>query len=563
MLISQKHWILGNRHSPKEAQLCRALGVHPILAQLLINRGIEDLTEARTFLNPEVSRLHDPFLLKDMRPAVERIRRAAKAKDKVLIFGDYDVDGVTSSAVLHNAFKKIGIPVVNYIPHRIYDGYGLNEEVIPFAQQHGVRLFVAVDCGITSLREVELLKRKGMDVIIIDHHEPLGGDIPQATAVIDPKRKDCSYPFKDLAAVGLAAKLIQAFSGKMPDDDLDLIALGTVADVVPLKGENRILVKAGLPQISGTKNKGLAALMDVAKLRGKKFRPHTIGFILGPRINASGRMDSAHKSLDLLLCQDVRQARELAEFLEDSNCLRQKLQRVMEQEAADLIEQEINFKEHRVIVLSKQGWHKGVLGIVASRLAETYYRPAVVISLNDGVGTASARSIEGFHLHEALRHCGQILEHFGGHKLAAGLTIREENIGDFKHRINEFAKDMLKIQDLIPGLTIDCELPLSSLNLDLARDLELLEPFGEGNPEPLFCTRQLTVKSHPVVLGRETLKFWVTDGQTTLSAVGFGMAKYRDMVRMGGKVDLAYQVSIDDWNKADTVQLKLKDIKPS
>lgn len=563
MLRIQKYWNIKNPCLQKQAALSHSLGLHPIIAQILLNRGIENVIEAQDFLSCNMAGLHDPFLLKDMDCAVARIHRAAKHKEPVLVFGDYDVDGVTSTALLHKTLKRLGIESLNYIPHRLYDGYGLNEDVVPFAKQKGVKLLISVDCGITAYQEVKLLRKQGIDCIVIDHHEPSESQMVQATAIINPKQPDCQYPFKHLAAVGLVAKVTQAILGTIPNEDLDLVALGTIADVVPLMGENRILVKAGLPLISETKNTGLAALIEVAKLRGKKFRPHTIGFILGPRINATGRMDSAHKSLDLLLCQEVHQAKELAEFLEHSNLRRQKLQRDMEQEALALIEQEVNFKDHKVIVLSKEGWHRGVLGIVASRMTDMYHRPTVVISLEDGIGTASARSIEGFHLHEALRHCSEILENYGGHKLAAGLTIREENIERFKQAINEFAKDVLQIRNLIPALNIDYEIPLSSLNMDIAQAIELLEPYGEGNPEPLFCSRQLTVKAQPQVLGKETLKFWVTDGETTVSAVGFGMAKYREIVRIGAKVDLAYQITVDDWNKAATVQLKLKDIKES
>ncbi len=561
VLGPQKFWNIRNPSPRKQASLSRELSIHPIIAQLLINRGVKDARDADDFLTADLSRLKDPFLFKDMDKAVERIRLAKKNGERVLIFGDYDVDGVTSTALLFNTLKKFGLHVVNHIPHRLTDGYGLNEDVGKIAQKNGVSLVVAVDCGITAFKEVELLNELGIDIIIIDHHEPSRKGVPPALAVIDPKRKDCDYPFKHLAAVGLVAKVTQALTGKVTGEALDLVALGTIADVVPLRGENRIFVKAGLPHIEKTTNKGLSALLEVARIKGKKIRPHYIGFVLGPRINATGRMDSAHKALDLLLCDDHEEALRLAQFLESNNARRQKLQRDVIDEALAMVERDVNFQEQKVIVLSKEGWHKGVLGIVAARVAEQYFRPAIVISLKDGVGTASARSIAGFHLDQALAHCTDVLEEFGGHKLAAGLTIREENIVAFRKAINEFAQDLLEVRDLIPALNIDYEIPLSTLSVELARAMDLMEPFGEGNPSPLFCSRQLTVKSHPAVLGRETLKFWVTDGQVTVSAVGFGMARYKDLVRLGEKVDLAYQLGIDDWNKAATVQLTLKDIK--
>lgn len=564
-LTSQKLWKIKDPNPQLQLALHNDLGVHPIIAQLLINRGIMTTQEADSFLSADLSKLHDPFLLKDMDKAVSRVRQAREKKERVLIFGDYDVDGVTSLTILHNALVKIGIDVITHIPHRMHDGYGLNEDIGKIAKEKGVSLLITVDCGITALSEVDIINECGIDVIIFDHHEPAEQGLPKAFAVVNPKRKDCPYPFKSLASVGLVAKFIHAIFGKFQEDTLDLVALGTIADVAPLRGENRIFVKAGLPRIRETKNKGLSALMDVAKIKGKKFRAHHAGFVLGPRINSSGRMGSAKKSLDLLLSQDHEGAYTLAQHLEETNRERQKLQRDVVQEAISLVEREVNFKEHKVIVVSKEGWHKGVLGIVASRVAEMYYRPAIIISIQDGMGTASARSIQGFHLNEALAHCSEILEAFGGHKLAAGLTIREENVGNFRDLINHFANDILEVCDLMPTLDIDCEIPLSSLSLDLINKIDLLEPYGQGNPAPVFCSRNLIVKTKPMVMGKNTLKFWVTDpsGQMTVSAVGFGMGKCQEFISVGQRIDLAYEMAIDDWNKPAVVQLKLKDMRGS
>ncbi len=408
---------------------------------------------------------------------------------------------------------------------------------------------------------MEAINKAGIDVIIVDHHEPIEGKVPKAAAIINPKQKDCCYPFKYLASVGLVFKLIQALHGKIDEDILDLVSIGTIADVAPLFGENRILVKQGLAKIGSTKNKGLSALLDVAKIKGKKLGPYHVGFILGPRINATGRMDSAHKSLDLFLSRTHQEAFELAQVLEKHNGDRQRMQREVVDEALEIVEQEINFKDHKVIVLSKEGWHKGVLGIVASRLTDKYYRPSIVISVKDGVGTASARSIDGFHLHEALESCSQWLENFGGHEGAAGLTIKAENIDPFRNFINEVAQKVLEPTKLMPIVTIDSEISLSDINLGLADAIESLEPFGEGNPEPVFCSQKLTVKSHAALLGKDTIKFWVSDGKTAISAVGFGMARFKQMIVPGQKIDLAYQIIIDDWNKSPTPQLKIKDIK--
>ncbi len=569
-ILSSKRWLIQPPHPKQQVAISNALHIHPIVAQLLVNRGIETIEEARQFLFSEISSLHDAFLLKDMEKAVARIKKARDAQELVLIYGDYDVDGVASSAILNQILRRFGVKVMHFIPHRIHDGYGLNHDVAILAKETGVALLIAIDCGITAHSEVDNLNQNGIDVIIFDHHEPSHHGLPLAHAIVNPKRKDCSYPFKHLASVGLAAKLTQALlRGQSPNGDsplnleevLDLVAMGTIADVVPLRGENRTFVKLGLPKIMTTQNKGLQALLDVAKIKGKEIKPYYVGFILGPRINATGRMDSAQKSLELFLSDDIDQAYALAKSLEEHNTQRQKMQKDVVQEALNMVEQEINFKDHKVIVVSKEGWHKGVLGIVASRITETYYRPTIVISLDNGIGSASARSIDGFHLYDALTHCSEILETFGGHKLAAGLTIKSDNIARFREMINEFAHENFQEENLIPTIKIDCEIPLSAIDMKLVEVVDSLEPYGEGNPQPLFCSRQVTVKTPPMVLGKDTLKFWISDGKTTLSAVGFGMAKYRDMVSVGAKIDIVYQLSIDDWNKEPIVQLKLKDLK--
>lgn len=560
----QKHWKVYNPNPQLQASLSDALDVHPIIGQLLINREITNIQEAKDFLSADLSGLHDPFLFKNMSKAVERIKQAKENKERVLVVGDYDVDGVTSSALLNNIFKRMNIEVVHHIPHRMKDGYGLNERIAQFAKEEGASLMVAVDCGITAYKEVELINNNGIDVIILDHHEPDDDHLPNAVAIINPKQKDCPYPFKHLASVGLVTKLTQALLGKSDSEKvLDLAAIGTIADVVPLRGENRIFVKSGLPKINNTKNKGLLALLEMTKLKNKKISPFHIGFVLGPRINAAGRMDSAEASLDLFLSEDQQEAHGLARILDRHNIHRQKVQKEVIEEALNIVEQEVNFKDQKIIVLGREGWHKGVLGIVAARLADKYYRPAIVISIENGVGTASARSIDGFHLHDALARCAQYLEEFGGHAGAAGLTIKEENIDPFRSLINEVAHETLEIKKLLPTLMIDCEIPLSSITMELAEIINSMEPFGEGNPAPIFCSRKVTVKGDPAVLGKNTLKFLVEDHDFSISAVGFGMADYQEIVKSGEKVDLAYEVSIDDWNKAPTPQLKLKDIRVS
>ncbi len=561
--MMNKRWTVYTPNPRLQVVLSDYLRIHPTVAQLLINRSIMTTQEAEDFLRADLSRMHDPLLLMDMDKADRRIRQARERKEKVLVFGDYDVDGVTSSVILNKVLKRLGLDVVHYIPHRMREGYGLNAGIVDFARQNNVGLLISVDCGVTAIDEVDLLNAAGIEVIVIDHHEPPQGRLPAAAAVIDPKRKDCPYPYKGLVAAGLAYKLAQLMIGPDAKEYLELAALGTIADVAELNGENRILAREGLAQILATKNIGLKALMKEARLAQRKIRTHTIGFVLGPRINASGRLGSAQKALRLLLSEDPKEAASLAKDLEEINRKRQKTQNEIVEEALRLVEKEMNFNEHKVIIVSKEGWHQGVVGIVASRLVDRFYRPAIVISLNEGLGTGSARSVDGFHMFEALNRCSPLLKNYGGHKHAAGLTIEENQVLHFRELINSVAGEILKAEHLVPTLEIDCELSISDLDIRLARFLERLEPFGEGNPYPLFCSRRLTLKGAPAVLSRDTLKFWVTDGKNTVSAVGFGMASYCDMLRHSPRIDLAYSLTIDEWNKAPTIQLKVKDIRPS
>ncbi|HPN87713.1 MAG TPA: single-stranded-DNA-specific exonuclease RecJ [Candidatus Omnitrophota bacterium] len=558
----QKIWNMAPCDFKKAADLSRLLNVPSIIAQILINRGMEDAEIAKHFLNADRKNLFDPFLLKDMDKAVYRIQEAQKNKEKILIYGDYDVDGVTSAAVLIKTLRALGLDVINYIPHRVEEGYGLNLEIASFAKSQGIHLLITVDCGITANKEIDALNAQGIDVVVIDHHEP-SEILPKAYAIINSKRKDCDYPCKDLAAVGTVAKMVQALTGEIPQDVMNFVAMGTIADVVSLTSENRIFVKEGLKGIAQTQNLGLKALLQIGKIQEKELSPFHIGFVLGPRINAAGRMDSAQTALDLFLTDDPHKALQLAKQLDGFNADRQKMQKDILEEALNKIEQEMNFNQEKIIVIAQESWHRGVLGIVASKIVEKYYRPAIVISLEDNIGTGSARSIDGFHLFDALAACSSFLEEYGGHKGAAGLTIKKDNIEPFKKKINQMAEDFLEIKKLLPTVFIDAEISLRDIDIHLARLIKSLEPYGEGNPSPVFCSRNLSVISEPQILGKETLKFWVTDGRQTLSAVGFGMAKYKEMLTPENYIDLAYEIIIDDWNKTPTPQLKLKDIKLS
>jgi len=537
------------------------LGVSKILAQILVNRNIISLPQAERFLNVSTRHLLDPFSFSDMHKAVNLIKQAAKNKERVMIFGDYDVDGITALVLLKETLKKIGIDAAHYLPHRIKEGYGLSKNILHIAKQKNIKILITVDCGISNHKEIKELRRNHIKVIVTDHHETGAiSELPPASCIINPKLKSSGYKYRDLAGVGVAYKLCQAISGSTLSEDLDLVSLGTIADSVPLTGENRIIAKEGLVRLSRTKRAGLCALIENAGIKNKKFTCAYVSFILGPRINASGRMDTAEASLDLLMSQTPEEAIKFAEILEGHNRARQKIERKILEEAEDLINKEINFKEHKIIVIAKEAWHQGVLGIVASKLAEKFYRPTIVISLNGDFCKGSGRSIKNFHLFQALSDCKEFLNAFGGHSHAAGLVIAKDNIEDFKRNINRLAHERLSLEDLLPSLEIDMEAGFRDLNEQLISELEMLEPFGVGNPEPLFYTRNLKLKGQPQTLSRETLKFWVTDGIITFQAIGFGMSNLKNSLLNVDTFDLVYTPGLDNWRDETAVLLEARDI---
>lgn len=537
----------------------KELGISPFLAQILINRGIKNLDEADKFLDAKLEHLLDPYNFSDMRPAVELVYKVARNKEKVMLCGDYDADGITAVVILKNTLKKIGIDTLHYIPHRIKEGYGLNKNVLQFAKEKKIKLLITADCGINSHKEIKGLRKNNIGVIVTDHHEP-EDNLPDASCIINPKVKGCNYKYQDLAGVGVAYKLSQAISQENLVSDLDLVSLGTITDVVPLTGENRIIAKEGLVQLTQAKRIGIKALIEVSRIKNKEINSTFVSFILGPRLNASGRIDSAETALRLLISGDKQEADLLAQSLDADNRKRQKIESQILQEAEDLINREINFKEQKVIVVAKEGWHQGVLGIVASKLAERFYRPTIVISLTGQLCKGSGRSIRNFHLFHALKECKEHLETFGGHSHAVGLLVTKKNLRDFKNKINFLASKKLLLEDLIPSLDIDLELRLSDLDASLAKELEVLEPFGNGNPEPLFYSRNLKLKSKPQVLGKETLKFWVTDDEVTHQVIGFGMASFRNSLENAHSLDLVYTLRLDSWQDEDSLLLEAKEI---
>lgn len=551
---------LHRQDSANQELFGRQLNISNILAQLLLNRGVNTVQDAESFLRTKVSQFLNPFLFEDMKTAVCLVKKAAADKKTVLIAGDYDVDGVTSVALLKNTFKKSGVNAIHYIPHRVNDGYGLNKKAVKLAKEKAVGLVITADCGISSFEEVRELADSNIDVIITDHHEPAGEGLPCAGAIINPKVKGCSYKFKDLAGVGVAYKFCQALTGSVLADELDIVSLGTIADVVPLFGENRVIAKEGLSMMTQAKRTGIKALIDSSRINGKSISSTFVSYILAPRINASGRIDTAETALSLLLSEDRKEADMLAQSLENLNRQRQKIEGRIMEEAQQIINSEIDFKEDKVIVVAKEGWHHGVLGVVASKLADKFYRPTIVISLEEGLCKGSGRSIRNFHLFHALSDCSARLVSYGGHAHAVGLLVQKDNIKNFRNDINMLADNRLKVEDLLPVIDIDMELQLSEVTERLAHDIKALEPFGAGNPEPLFLTRNLRLKGQPQVLARETLKFFCSDGMKTIAVIGFGMADLKDSLINCDSFDLVYFPKIDNWAQEDLLILQAEDI---
>lgn len=542
----------------------KELGISKTVAQVLINRGMKTPVEAESFLRADPRDLLDPYSFPDMRKAVSLIREAARTSRKVMLFGDYDVDGITALAVLQSALARAGITPVHYIPHRIKEGYGLSGNIASIARQKGIGLVITVDCGTNSGQRIKELRGQGIEVIVTDHHEQSEKGESPASAVINPKAAGSPYKYRDLAGVGVAYKLAQALAAdegaRSQESDLDLVALGTIADVVPLTGENRIFAKEGLRLLSRTNRPGLRALAEASGIKGKEVNAGFVSYILGPRLNASGRMDSAETALRLLTSSNAEEANELARQVEFYNRQRQKVESKIMEEAQALIDKEVNFREHKIIVIAKEDWHQGVLGIVASKLADRFYRPTILISLSEGLCKGSGRSIPNFHLFDALLDCKDFLAGFGGHAHAAGIMIPRANIADFKEKINLLAKERLRIEDLIPAIDIDAELALAEVGEGLVWQLRSLEPYGSANQEPLFLTRNLALKGEPQVLSRYTLKFWVTDGARTYQAIGFGMASLKESLMQADGFDLVYRPEIDSWDGHESLVLEVSDI---
>ncbi|MBI3653467.1 MAG: single-stranded-DNA-specific exonuclease RecJ [Acidobacteria bacterium] len=562
----QKTWLLKPHDAAAALRLAHEFQLSEIAATLVTNRGITDSAAAERFFNPTLAHLHDPFLMKDMREAVDRILLAIQRQEKILIYGDYDVDGTTSTVILKKALSLIGAEVSYYIPERLKDGYGLRQDAMDMARQRGVQLIISVDTGIRAQQVVEYANSLGLDIIITDHHLPEAG-LPKANAVLNPKRPDCNYPEKNLAGVGVAFKLAQALlmkteQARFVESFVKIAAIGTIADIVPLTGENRVIAKYGLAGLREPKNFGLRALLEVAGLSGSKpISGSDVGFRIGPRINAVGRMAGASAAVDLFDAPDLPKALELANAMNVQNVARQQIEADTLALALEQIESHPELRSARVAVISGEGWHRGVIGIVASKVVERLHRPTLIISVEDGLGHGSGRSIPAFHLLEGLESCGDLFERFGGHSHAAGVTIRAEKIEELRRRLNAHAQRVLSAEDLIPVVPIDYELSFKQATLETLYEINRLEPFGSGNPLPTFATYGAQVVERPRILKDKHLKLRVMQAGRWVDCIWWGAAERAAEIFAGDKVSLAYTLSENDYNNNKHLQLIVKDLK--
>ncbi len=552
----------------------KELDISPITSQLLINRGINDMVHAGNFINSSLNSFHNPKQMKDMDKAVNRIIHAINAKENIFIYGDYDVDGITATSLLILFFREIGVEASYYIPKRTEEGYGLNLNAVKKIKDKGGSLIITVDCGITAIEETKAANEMGIDMIITDHHQ-LSDKSPPAFAILHPGQEDCPYPFKSLTGVGIVFKLIKSLRRNfkdmgVPQDSLpnlkkhlDLVSLGTIADIAPLLGENHIIAKYGLKEISRTEKAGLKALKAVTGINEREVTVTDVGFLLGPRINAAGRLGDADSAIRLLTTMDIGEALEIANYLNSENKKRQVIQDDILKEVRKQISEQCSVEKDRAIVLSSPNWHQGVIGIVASKVVEEYHKPTILISIDGEYGKGSARGIPSFHLYEGLRRCGNLLVDFGGHKYAAGLTIKKDRIDEFRDYFQKVTSEALKDEECIPQIDIDMTVDLSDMDYLLIEEIEKIGPFGTSNPPPLFCSKGVRVIGEPVSIGKNNshLKMDVEDGAEVMEIIAFNVPHLLNEIDDGGIYDIVYTPMINNWGRNRKLQLKLKDIR--
>ncbi len=556
--------------STQHAQLAEELGIHPVLGKLLHDRGITSAAEARRFFRPQLPDLHDPFLMNDMQKAVERLNRAMGRKERIMVYGDYDVDGCTAVALVYKFLQNFYSNVDFYIPDRYEEGYGISCKGIDFAAETGVGLIIVLDCGIKAVEEIAYAKERGVDFIICDHHVP-DEELPPAAAILNPKRKDNTYPNTDLSGCGVGFKFMQAFalsngiefSKLIPL--LDLCAISIASDIVPIMGENRILASHGIRCLNTNPSIGLQAIIEVCGLSGKELSMADIVFKIGPRINASGRMQNGREAVELLIEKDHAAALEKASRINLYNEARKDLDKQMTEEAVELVKDMPNLDDQRSVVIYNEAWHKGVIGIVASRITELYYRPAVVLTHCEGMATGSARSVSGFDVYKAVQSCEDILENFGGHTYAAGLTLKAEHVAEFAERFEAYVTEHILDEQTQASLEVDGELDFQDITYDFFLQLKRFAPFGPGNTKPIFCTKRVYDYGTSKVVGRgqEHIKLELVDNKSSsvMNGIAFGQSSQARYIKTKRAFDICYSVE-DNTHKRGEVQLQIEDIRP-
>ena len=557
-----KKWEVCQYDEEKVKQVAKENHLSELLSNILVNRGIDTKEKIDLFLNPTRNDFHNPFLMPDMEKAVDRILQAIQKQEKVIIYGDYDADGITSITVLKNFLEERGLQVGQYIPNRLEEGYGLNKTAVKQIHEEQYSLMITVDCGISGLEEIAYAMELGMEVIVTDHHEP-GEQIPTCLAVVDAKRKDNEYPFNQLAGVGVVFKLIQAISMKLDLDAkaylkyLDIVCIGTISDIVPLVDENRVIAKLGLQLVQMTKNIGLKVLLQ--SIGYKTIDSTAISFGVAPRINACGRLGKAQEALNLFLTKNLEEAKEITKRLNEDNVERQTTEKKIFEQAK---EQVTSQQEEPCIVLGQEGWHHGVIGIVSSKITDMYFKPSILICFEGEEGKGSGRSIPGFDLHEALMKCSTYIDKFGGHSMAIGITLQKKNFEKFKKEFEEYAQNC-HIHDIIPVIQIDEETSLAQINIETVKQLSLLEPYGEANKIPIFLIRNLKVQAIRSLSEGKHLKLKLGQDNFIIDAIGFNMGDLATQYQIGDKVDVVGSLEINSFNGNEQIQLNLQDMRKS
>ena len=559
-----KKWQIYQVEKEKIEELQKKYNLNKLLATILVNRGITEEKQIYKFLNPKRNDFYNPYEMPDMDIAVKRIVKAIKNQEKTIIYGDYDVDGITSVTVLKSFLVERGLDIAEYIPNRLEEGYGLNENAVKEIANQGYTLMITVDCGISAIEEVEYANKLGIETIITDHHEP-GNELPKALAIVDAKRKDNKYPFRNLAGVGVVFKLIQAIGTELNLDEkeylkyLDIVCIGTISDIVPLVDENRVIVKLGLKLVEQTRNLGLKAILQASGY--SKIDSSTISFGVAPRINACGRMGHQEEALKLFLSKDINEVNELTQKLNEYNRLRQETEKNIYTDAIMQIERDGLANKNTIVVMGKN-WHHGVIGIVSSKITELYFKPSILLCEEDNIGKGSGRSIPGFDLYEALTQCKNAIEKFGGHSMAVGISVKKENLEMFKKELEQISKER-NIEEIVPILKIDAQIDLEEINKEMVESLKELEPFGEENKTPLFMIRNLKIDSIRALSEGKHLKLTLKDNKNIVNAIGFNLGELSNDYKIGDKIDVVGNLEINSFNGVDNIQINIKDLMRS